>query len=294
MNESQKILLIVWAGLFGLCIGSFLNVCIFRLPRNCMSVRGPRSRCPRCRTQISWYDNLPVVSWLLLGGRCRSCRVPISARYALVELLTGALYAYAAWSLLMADGAPVSDVDKAALFAFQAWFLGALIVSTFIDLEFRILPDEITLSGVVVGVVFSAAFPVAHDHPGALLAVPHGVLGGAAEALLGALLGAGSIWIVGQMGKLLFRKEAMGFGDVKFMAMVGAVLGARGVLLTFFIACLLGSLFGLGKYAVVRRMGYVPFGPFLAGGALVLLFWSPWVDRAIDAYIRLLQGGRGA
>lgn len=278
-----------WLGvsaLFGLLVGSFLNVCIFRLPRNCMSVVKPRSRCPRCLAWIAWYDNLPVVSWLALGGRCRGCRAPIPIRYTLVELLTGGLYAFAAWRLLVGGG-PRPPAEAAVIFLTQAWFLGALVVSTFVDLEFKILPDEVTLSGLLIGVVLSAAFPYAHQG-----AVPleNRHLGGLVAAVLGAALGGGSIYTVGVLGKLLFRKEAMGFGDVKFMAMVGALLGWKGALLTLLMACLLGSLYGLGRFVVVRRMGYVPFGPFLSGGALVVLFASLWVESGIDAYRRLMEG----
>jgi leader peptidase (prepilin peptidase)/N-methyltransferase len=277
---------IAWAGLFGLVVGSFLNVCIFRLPRNCMSVARGRSRCPRCRTVIAWYDNLPVLSWILLGGKCRSCRAPISPRYALVELLTAALFAWAAARLV---GRPA--FDAAALFALHAFFLGALVASTFIDLEFRILPDEITIPGIAVGLAFSAGAPVVQGPPPFWPAHPHAA--GLVASVLGALVGGGVIFLVGVLGKLVFRKEAMGFGDVKFMAMVGAVLGWRAVLLTFVLACFLGSIFGIGKYLAVRRMGYVPFGPFLSGGALGMLFGAEWVDRAIAAYVKFIRAGVG-
>jgi leader peptidase (prepilin peptidase)/N-methyltransferase len=290
MPNEARLVLFIWTGLVGLLIGSFLNVCIFRLPRNCMSVVRPRSRCPKCRALIAWYDNIPVLSWVLLGGKCRHCAVKISPRYAGVELLTAALYLFASWRILY-GGAASSPVDQAALFVFHAWFLGALIASTFIDLEFRILPDEITLPGVVVGLAWSAAFPAllhAGDpiRPGSWN--PH--VAATAAAAFGALVGGGSIWGVGFLGKLVFRKEAMGFGDVKFMAMVGAVLGWRGVLLTFMIACLIGSVFGIGRFIVTRTMGHVPFGPFLSAGALFMLFGSEWVDRGIRAYIAFIRG----
>jgi leader peptidase (prepilin peptidase)/N-methyltransferase len=271
MSEAQRLLFVGWAGLLGLVVGSFLNVCIFRLPRNCMSIVKPRSRCPKCLRFIAWYDNLPVASWLVLGGKCRHCRNPISPRYLLIELLTGALYAYAAWAALYPPVRPLGAA--AALFLVQAWLIGALIVCTFIDFDFRILPDEITLPGIPIGLALSFAFPFLPFFQGTLSdlasllfgmskllvdpykglpellrmknallgweeAHPHWMALGASA--LGALTGFGVIWLVGQLGKILFRKriaragetEAMGFGDVKYMAMLGAALGWKGVLLT--------------------------------------------------------------
>lgn len=301
MSESQKLVLLVSSGVAGLLIGSFLNVCIFRLPRNCMSIVRPRSRCTKCLHPIVWYDNLPVLSWILLGGRCRFCKGPISPRYALIELLTGALYLYAGWKALY--GANPAGWNPAVGFAVQAWFLGALVVCTFVDLDFRILPDEVTISGIVIGLAVSAAFPFlqAGGLP-PLPFVPEGGLKPHVQSLVasgfGALIGWGTIFAVGVLGKALFRKriarlgetEAMGFGDVKYMAMLGAVLGWRGVLLVLVIACLIGAVFGLGKLIVVRRMGYVPFGPFLSAGALAMVFWEKLVWQAIRGYMGVMDG----
>jgi leader peptidase (prepilin peptidase)/N-methyltransferase len=316
MSQSQLTILFVFSGLLGLVIGSFLNVCIFRLPRNCMSIVKPRSRCPRCLNWIAWYDNLPVISWAALGGKCRHCRNPISIRYTLVELLTGALFLYAGWRAIYGLAGPVSM--RAERFAVDAWFVSVLIICTFVDLEFRIIPDEVSLSGIVIGLAAGAAFPLLCGqevlvqerpwsppkpayrlNPNFALpwtpGEPH--LAALAGALVGMLLGAGSVYAVGVFGKIIFRKRiraageevAMGFGDVKFMAMVGAVLGWRGVLLTFLIACLCGSIFGIGKLIVKRQMGYVPFGPFLALGALTLLFFPGQVDAALKAYLNFNQ-----
>src|SRR5436190_10615519 len=310
MFQSQLTVLFVFSGIFGLVIGSFLNVCIFRLPRNCMSIVKPRSRCPKCLTWIAWYDNLPVISWVALGGKCRHCRNPISIRYTLVELLTGALFLWVGWRAVYGSGNP--GWPQAERFALEAWFVSAMIVCTFIDLEFRILPDEITLSGVVIGLAAAASFPGLYGSElPVLVRESHGVvnklvyllspnfalpwtpanrhLAALMASAAGAAAGAGSIWLVGVLGKWMFRKEAMGFGDVKFMAMVGAVLGWRGVMFTFLIACLWGSLFGIGRLITVRRMGYVPFGPFLAVGALTMMFVPALVDRAIAAYMAFNQ-----
>lgn len=328
MADEVRILLLVWSGLLGLLVGSFLNVCIFRLPRNCMSVVRPRSRCPKCRTLIAWYDNVPVVSWVVLGGKCRTCRLRISPRYAAVELLTGALYLAAAGSVL--SGAAAPGPREVGIFLVQAWFLACLIVCTFIDLDFQILPDEITVSGTILGLLVAAFLPFLPFLQGdaaelvrlgqfALqrLGADGGAdaLGGAARWLqrqkasgawwlslahagLGAATGYGVIYGIAAMGKRLFRKkiealgqtEAMGFGDVKFMAMIGAVLGWRGVLFTLILACFLGAVFGVGKRIVTGTMGYVPFGPFLSAGALVMLLWSDLIERARDAYMDLIRG----
>jgi leader peptidase (prepilin peptidase)/N-methyltransferase len=301
MAESQLLVLFVFSGILGLLMGSFLNVCIFRLPRNCMSIVKPRSRCPKCLNWIAWYDNLPVLSWAALGGKCRHCRNPISIRYTLVELLTGALFLYAGWRAIY--GVPSPGRDQAVQFAVQAWFVSALIVCTFVDLEFRIIPDEVSLSGILIGLAASAAFPFLHPvglrdlplspagHLPAFLEGGH--LGSLAASMMGSIAGAGAIYAVGLMGKLLFHRRvaaageetAMGFGDVKFMAMAGALLGWRGVLLTLLVACLWGSLFGIGKLVVTRRMGFVPFGPFLSVGALTMLFIPASVDRALRGYM---------
>src|SRR5262245_39570558 len=144
--DDRRLLYLIFAGAFGLIVGSFLNVVIFRLPRACMSIAGGRSRCPGCRRQIAWYDNIPVLSWIVLRGRCRTCREPISARYALVELLTGALFAWAAYVQLYV--APGEDVHRVTVFAIQAYLISAIVAATFIDIDFQILPDEINYSGV--------------------------------------------------------------------------------------------------------------------------------------------------
>jgi leader peptidase (prepilin peptidase)/N-methyltransferase len=306
MSPDQQLVLLVFAGIFGLLVGSFLNVCIFRLPRECMSIVRPRSRCVHCRAFIAWYDNIPVASWILLGGKCRRCRAPISPRYAAVELLTGIAFAWAAYVQLYHPMLPSEPWQRGAWFAIQAYLTSALIVCTFIDLEFTILPDEITKSGIVLGLVAGAAAPVIYfftgpEWGGWNLVEPPGLhliareetrsaVKGFATAALGAIAGGGSIWLVGLLGKLLFRKEAMGLGDVKLLAFLGAFLGPRSVLAGFFVAVLLGALFGIGKFVVHRRMGYVPFGPFLSAGALAMVFAGRQIWSLFDLYIKWVGG----
>ncbi len=295
MPTETRVLLAVWAGLSGLLVGSFLNVCIFRLPRECMSIVRPRSRCPKCRTFIAAWDNIPVVSWLLLGGRCRHCRNPISIRYPLIELLTGAVFAWAAIAQLWGGG-DRDAIQRSTAFAVQAYLSGALIVSTFIDLDFTILPDEITLPGILVGLACGAGFPwllPGLPDPELMAWAPAAIRANAAGflvALLGALVGGGTIYAIGVFGKLLFRKEAMGFGDVKYMAFLGAFLGPMGVALGLFLAVLSGALFGIGKFVLFRRMGYVPFGPFLSVGAAVMIFAPGPVRTAMQAYLDWVRG----
>lgn len=302
MSPQQKLTLLIFAGIFGLLVGSFLNVCIFRLPRECMSIVRPRSRCIVCRTFIAWYDNLPVVSWLFLGGKCRHCKTPISFRYVAVELLTGAIFAWAAYVQLY-RGTLAPEWHRAAWFGVQTGLASALIVCTFIDLEFTILPDEITLGGIVLGLIAGSAFPflfgmtersliIRPEHLGALPAGmrPHGA--GLVLSATGAVAGGLVIWLIGVVGKLIFRKEAMGFGDVKLMAFLGAFLGPQSVLMGLFVAVFLGAFFGIGKLVFLRRMGYVPFGPFLSAGALVMVFAARPVWGALDAYLKFITPDR--
>src|SRR5688572_5192732 len=299
MSDQQQVVLLVFSGIFGLLVGSFLNVCIFRLPRECMSIVKPRSRCIACRNFIAWYDNLPVVSWIVLGGKCRHCKVPISFRYVAVELLTGAIFAGAAYAQLY-HGRADWTWERGVWFAVQAGLAAALIVCTFVDLEFTILPDEITIGGFVLGIVVGIAFPFIYEMTdkhyvitgekfGFLPAVMRNPASGLVHAALGAILGAGFIWLIGVLGKLIFRKEAMGFGDVKLMAFLGAFLGPQATVMALFLSVFLGAMFGIGKLIAVRRMGYVPFGPFLSAGALIMVFAAPTVWKGVAAYIEFIR-----
>ena len=283
---------ILVAGIFGLLVGSFLNVCIFRLPRNCMSIVQPRSRCPRCLRMISWYDNFPVFSWIVLRGRCRNCREPISIRYPLVELFTGGVFVSTA-ALHLYGTAGGGMPLLVAVFGIQVSLSCAMIVCSLIDLDLRILPDEITLSGIILGLIVGIALPQWYQMDGRTLPlaaiISNDQLGGLTAAALGGLVGGGILYFLGIVGKLIFRKEAMGLGDVKYYAFLGAFLGWEAILYAFLVACLFGSLFGIGKFVVVRRLGYVPFGPFLSLGAFSMLFFS-WVvfylrDRYIDLFL---------
>lgn len=237
------------AGAFvaGLLLGSFLNVVIVRLPRG-ESIVTPPSRCPRCRARIQPWDNIPVLSYLLLRGRCRHCRKPISRRYPVVELTSGILL----WLLAREARLPALLVPHAA-------FLLALLVVAWIDFDTRTIPDVITIPGVGVGLALSLFLP-----PG-----PGG-------AVLGALCGGASLWLVGAAYERATGVPGMGGGDVKLAAMMGAFLGVGGVFGTIFLASLGGSLFGALLIARGKgsRRTAIPFGTFLAPAAMVLLLYG--------------------
>lgn len=244
--------------LLGLIVGSFLNVCIYRVPEG-RSIISPASRCPSCGTPIRWYDNIPVLSFLILGGRCRTCGVRLSLQYPLVELLNAILY------LL---GLSRVGYDSVGVTIAYCALISSLLVVFFIDLRHQIIPDGITLPGTVIAVVLGATIlpdPFSRDQ----------VLGLRAS-LTGALAGGGGFYLIAVAGKLVFKKDAMGGGDIKMMAMLGGVLGWKGVILTTFVGSLIGSVIGITLIVLKGREwgGRIPFGPYLAAGALVSLLWG--------------------
>jgi leader peptidase (prepilin peptidase)/N-methyltransferase len=240
---------IVPAALFGAIFGSFLNVCIVRLPLD-QSVVHPPSRCPRCGAGIAWYDNVPVLSWLLLRGRCRRCGEPISIQYPLVEVAVALLWALAAWRY----GLTLTGLTAAA---FGTILLGIAVT----DARHYLIPDEYTWGGLAIGLA---------------LAFRGGVAGFLA-ALLGAALGFGLLWFIAWAGERAFKKEAMGGGDIKMMTMVGAFVGWKGVLLTLFGGALLGTLVFVP--IALRKRRLVPFGVFLAAAAAVTFVWGEAIVR---------------
>jgi leader peptidase (prepilin peptidase)/N-methyltransferase len=255
------------AGLFGLLIGSFLNVCIYRWPRD-LSVVAPRSRCTECEHMIAWFDNIPVLSYLILRGRCRHCCARISARYPLVELLTAAAFICAA----VQHGLTLETVKYCV-------FAAIVIALIFSDLDTRILPNELTIGGIFIGLAFSF-FVAAPDSTFAILASLAGLtlstrVSSLGESLLGAIIPGFGLWLVGWLFEKLRHKEGLGFGDVKMIAAIGAFLGIRGALLTLVVGSLLGSVAGLIWIAWTRKDAgtyQLPFGTFLGIGALVAAF----------------------
>jgi leader peptidase (prepilin peptidase) / N-methyltransferase len=295
--------------ILGLAFGSFLNVCIYRLPRG-LSVVKPRSACPHCRQPIAFYDNLPVLSWLILGGRCRKCRSVISPRYLLIELLTGILFAACYWYF----GWTLSLLKYATL----SFLLLGLI---FTDAESKLLPDKLTLPGLALGVIFSLIVPLndlaSQFLPGLIDLPVSGEISrrilSLLDSLLGAGVGAGFIYGAGAIYLRWRGSEGMGFGDVKLMAMIGAFLGVKLTVLTIFTASLAGSIFGMSTVLIVwmkrtqrfmgrladasaarRRAWYsaqlvyrnyqMPFGVFLGSMALFAFFFG---NRLLHWYGRL-------
>lgn len=238
--------------IFGAVVGSFLDVCIYRIPRD-ESIIFPRSRCPECKGKIAFYDNIPILSYILLRGMCRICGSKISLRYPIVELLNGLFYPLLFFHL--GWGIP--------FIAYSA-FLSSLIVVTFIDLEHQIIPDSITIPGILIGLLLSFLLPV-----------------GIKNSLSGVMLGGGLFYTVA-----LISRGGMGGGDIKLIAMIGAFLGWKEVLLTIFIASLTGSLVGifLMVFRGKGRRHKIPFGPSLALGSVLSLFRG---DDLIEWYLSL-------
>jgi len=243
---------------FGLLVGSFLNVCIYRLPRH-ESLNWPGSHCTSCDRPLSWYENIPLVSWLVLRGRCRTCHTPISPAYPIIEALTGLVF-LAAFDLYALT----------PLLAVRLLFACAMIVLFVIDLQHRILPNVITVPGVVVGLAASLWLP-----PGWL------------SSSLGLLLGGGSLFLIGEVYYRTRGVEGMGMGDVKMLAMIGAFLGWPLMVLTLILASFSGAVFGVAMIASGRggAQAALPFGTFLAVGALVAaVTGQPIVDWYLGFY----------
>jgi len=295
--------------LFGLVFGSFLNVVIYRVPRG-QSVVKPRSACPNCSTQIRAYDNIPVLSWIILRGRCRDCGHPISARYAIVELLCGFLFVSAYFY-----AAPVDTIVAIWTLLKLCVFFFLLLPLIFIDFEQHLLPDMLTIPGIVLGLIFSLLVPVG----GMPVFVIRKMLAlrwplpaiSVVDSLVGAALGAFFIYAVGEIYFRLRHIEGMGFGDVKLMAMVGAFLGAKLALFTIFTGAVLGTIFGLittlavwrkriqrrkkrhennvfGRSWTSARLMFryyeVPFGVFLGSMAILSVFLG---NRMVNWYLGL-------
>jgi len=251
-------IIIALISLIGLSLGSFLNVCIYRIPHR-KSVLYPPSSCPKCGTKIRFYDNMPILSYIVLMGKCRTCKAKISMQYPLVEFITAALLviAYLRFGLTWD-------------FAARSILILVMILTFFIDLKHRIIPDVLTLPGIILGFLFS--FLV--DSPSVL------------NSALGAIAGGAIFYLAAVLGEILFKKESMGGGDIKLAVLLGAFLGWTNVILVFFLSALFGALIGgaaLFFSKQVKDTRTIPFGPFLALGAIIAVFLG---DSIISAYMR--------
>lgn len=249
----------IFAFVFGAIVGSFLNVVILRLPNPGQSVVFPASHCPACKTPLAWYDNIPLVSFLVLGRRCRYCRAPISWQYPLIELAT------ALFSLAL-----ISRFNFPWPFIGFFLFTAALLVIIVIDFKHQLIPDIISIPGIFAGFAFSFANPFASW----------------ADSGLGILFGGGSLFLITYGYYLLTKRVGMGGGDIKLLAMIGAFLGYQSLPFVIFSSSLLGTIAGVGAMIKQKKGGQtvIPYGPFLAAGALLYLFFAP----DIQFYLRSL------
>lgn len=257
---------IITAFIFGAIIGSFLNVCIYRMPHG-KSVVWPGSHCPLCEKRIPWYDNVPFIGYLALGGKCRFCKKVISPIYMLVELLTALMFV----AIYLKFGLSYS------FFIFVV-LASSLIVATFIDIGHRIIPDEISLGGIVLGLILNSIRGISFNPLGFNFAPT-------LNSLLGIVIGGGIIYLTGISFDFVYFKllkkppiqgetESMGGGDVKLLAMIGAFIGWQGALLTFFLAPFFGAVIGVINL-LVKKDHTIPYGPFLSLAAIITLFWGP-------------------
>ena len=251
----------VIAFVMGACVGSFLNVCIARLPL-AQSVVTPGSHCMACGKPVRWFDNIPILSYFILGGKCRDCKAAYSIRYAFVELLTALTF--------------VLFYRSFGVTPFGAIYLTltlALITQTFIDFDHQIIPDEITLPGIILGFVFSGIFPGLHGqtvwHQGLL------------QSLFGILAGGGFLYASAMLAEFFLKKEAMGGGDIKLLAMIGALIGWLGAFWVIFAASLIGSVVGI-YLRITKGQQLIPFGPYIGAGAVLYLFYG---QKVIGWYI---------
>jgi leader peptidase (prepilin peptidase)/N-methyltransferase len=251
---------------FGAVIGSFLNVCIYRIPRS-KSIVKPNSFCPNCEKPIEFHDNIPIISYILLGGKCRHCENKISKRYPFIELLTAVLYLVLCRKLGLTFELFVTLV-----------FVTLLITISFIDLEFQIIPDVLSIGGLVTGLVLAVFRPLF-----LYLEPKFGFL----DALYGVLLGGGVLFVIAYGYQLIVKREGMGGGDIKLLAMIGAFTGLKGVLFSLIGGSIIGSLVGIPLMLIKKEnMKYaIPFGPFLSVAALIFLFYGNWFTHVFSNII---------
>ncbi len=262
----------------GAIIGSFLNVCIYRIPLE-QSVSTPRSHCFNCGKTIPWYHNIPVLSWFILRGKCANCKAPISFRYPFVEALTAILFllCFQKWGNPELFG--MLPLREPLLIPIYWLFVSSVVVDAFIDIDHGILLDRISLIGMPLALIVSAAFPILH---GEVLWYQ-----GLIDAAIGGAVGFFGLWAIAFLGELVFRKEAMGFGDVNWMVLFGAFLGWQACIFILIVSSFIGAIVGV-ILLISRRAemtSAIPFGPYLGTAALIYLFWG---ERLWALYLNLV------
>lgn len=267
---------------WGACIGSFLNVCIYRIPRE-ESVVSPRSHCTQCGKIIPWYLNIPLLSYILLRGKCRYCASHFSVRYLLVELLTAVLFLLV-WLKFDVSAGPralhlvaITDLELVPIY----WLVvSGLILGTFVDFDHLIIPDRVTLGGIAAGLTLSVLAPSLHGEVSMLKSLM--------MSAIGVVTGWGILWGMAIMGKAIFKKDAMGFGDVKLMGAIGAFMGWPAVLFNILISSFSGSIIGITLVATNQKkmQSKIPYGPYIALAAVLWILWGPiWWQAYIDFMI---------
>ena len=289
---------------FGACVASFLNVVIWRVPRG-ESIVSPPSHCPKCGAAIRWWQNVPILSWVVLRGKCANCRAPISPRYILVELLGGGLFLAAFLHIFARADFPLGPsstrlLADAAVTLLVYWiWISLMIVGSMIDFDHKLLPDFVTVGGMILGGLFHAAqslflfFNPSVHSPAA--SVPHSIIRlfdySIISSLLGLAFGFGLLWLIRFLGSVAFRREAMGLGDVFLMGAVGALFGPVAVLVTLILSSFFGSLVGLSMVALSKtkfgRFVEIPYGPYICLGCLAWMFCGP---ELVQGYLRLVFG----
>jgi leader peptidase (prepilin peptidase)/N-methyltransferase len=276
----QGVLIQLWVFGLGLVIGSFLNVCIYRIPEN-ISLLWPASTCVNCSKRIVWYDNIPVLSYLFLRGKCRYCQDKISALYPIIEIITGIVFLLLFNSVLILQGGLISA------YVFYLIFCCLLIVGSFVDLEFYIIPNEITYTGLILAPIAGLLCTGFHNLNSTLGYFDNSanqLIASLQASMLGIFVSGGMIFLCGVIGKLVLRKDAMGFGDVKLMGVIGGFLGWKLGVATFFLAPFFGLLFAIPRL-ISKKGKMIPYGPFLSLAAFICLLFKDNSVEIIDNYL---------
>ena len=286
MTPTNEIVLIQSGMVFilGLMVGSFLNVCIYRIPKG-KSIVTPRSFCPNCNTFIKWYDNVPVLSYLILWGRCRICKVKIPARYPLVELLTGYVFIQLYYILIQ------QRHELPCVFVAYVVLCCALIISTFVDLDSFIIPNEVTFIGIPLAVILSVIYPGLHHaqhtmRTFSLVGIHR--LDALIASVIGIFVGGGLVFVCSTLGKLLLKKDAMGYGDVKLMCMIGGFVGWKLSVAIFFVAPFLSLLLAI-PVLIFKKSHLIPYGPFLSLAALMCILLQDYFIKWINLYVEIFK-----